>query len=108
MSEVAADVLASLSTPDQVDSRIGPLEFTDGAPARKSVETLYDHLDYVHGLNAFLTAFPGASTQAIRQGFHGIGVRAASRLCTGAKRMLTGSMSRSRGTSVSSRPSSSP
>ena len=75
MTEVAADVLASLSTPDQVDSRIGPLEFTDGAPARKSVETLYDHLDYVHGLNAFLTAFPGASTQAIRQGFHDIGVK---------------------------------
>ena len=75
MTEVAADVLASLSTPDQVDSRIGPLEFTDGAPARKSVETLYDHLDYLHGLNAFLTAFPGASTQAIRQGFHGIGVQ---------------------------------
>ena len=68
MTEVAAEVLASLSTPDQVDSRLGPLEFTDGAPARKSVETLYDHLDYVHGLNAFLTAFPGASTQAIRQG----------------------------------------
>ena len=59
MTEVAADVLASLSTPDQVDSRLGPLEFTDGAPARKTVETLYDHLDYVHGLNAFLTAFPG-------------------------------------------------
>ena len=75
MTEVTAEVLASLSTPDQVDSRLGPLEFTDGAPARKSVETLYDHLDFVHGLNAFLTAFPGASTQAIRQGFLGIGVQ---------------------------------
>ena len=75
MTEVAKEVLASLSTPDQVDSRLGPLEFTDGAPARKSVETLYDHLDFVHGVNAFLTAFPAASTQAIRQGFHGIGVQ---------------------------------
>ena len=34
----------------------------------KTVETLYDHLDFVHGVNAFLTAFPGASTQAIRAG----------------------------------------
>ena len=33
-----------------------------------------EHLDYVHGVNAFLTAFPGASTQAVRQGFQGIGV----------------------------------
>ena len=59
MMDVAAEVLASLSTPDQVESRLGPLEFTDGAPARKTVETLYDHLDFVHGLNAFLTGIPG-------------------------------------------------
>ena len=67
--------LASLSTADQVDSRIGALEFTDGAPTAKTVETLYDHLDFVHGLNAFLTAFPAASTQAIRQGFLSVGVQ---------------------------------
>jgi hypothetical protein len=75
MPEVSADVLASLSTRDQVESRIGPLEFTDGAPARKTVEALYDHLDFLHGVNAFLTAFPAASTQAMRQGFHDIGVQ---------------------------------
>ena len=71
MTELAAEVLASLSTPDRVESRIGTLEFTDGAPTAKTVETLYDHLDFVHGLNAFLTAFPAASTQAMRQGFLG-------------------------------------
>jgi hypothetical protein len=75
MTELAADVLASLSTPDVVECRIGRLEFTDGAPARKTVETLYNHLDFAHGVNAFLTAFPAASTQAIRQGFLSIGVQ---------------------------------
>jgi hypothetical protein len=75
MTELAAEVLRSLSTPDRVDSRIGPLESTDGAPARKSVDALYDHLDFVHALNAFLTAFPAASTHAMRQGFHDIGVQ---------------------------------
>ncbi len=75
MNELAADVLRSLSTPGEVESRIGRLEFTDGAPVRKSVETLYDHLDFVHAFNAFLTAFPAASTQAMRQGFHDIGVQ---------------------------------
>jgi hypothetical protein len=64
---------ASISTPDRVESRIGTLEFTDGAPTRETVETLYDHLDFVHGLNAFLNAFPAASTQAIREGFLSIG-----------------------------------
>jgi hypothetical protein len=75
MPEVAAKVLASLSTPDRVESRLGSLEFTDGAPARKTVDALYDHLDFLHGVNAFLTAFPAASTQAIRNGFADIGVK---------------------------------
>ncbi len=74
MTDLPAEVLASLSTPDGVEAGLGRLEFSDGAPARKTVEALYDHLDYVHGLNAFLTAFPGASTQAMRQGFYSIGV----------------------------------
>src|SRR4051794_27483990 len=73
MAELAKEILASLSTPSRVESRLGPLEFTDGAPSAKTVETLYDHLDYVHALNAFLTAFPAASTQAIRQGFLSVG-----------------------------------
>jgi hypothetical protein len=75
MAELAAEVFASLSTPDRVESRLGTLEFTDGAPAAKTVETLYDHLDFVHGVNAFLTAFPAASTQAMREGFLSIGVQ---------------------------------
>jgi hypothetical protein len=71
---LTAETLASLSTPDTVESRLGALKFTDGAPEAKTVEKLYDHLDFVHGLNAFLTAFPAASTQAMRQGFLEVGV----------------------------------
>jgi hypothetical protein len=94
MSDLAGEVLAALSTPDRVESRIGALEFTDGAPSAKTVEMLYDHLDFVHGLNAFLTAFPAASTQAIRQGFLGIGagdnaVVIFSELMDSASRFLT-------------------
>ena len=74
MAELAKEVLARMSTPDRVESRLGTLEFSDGAPSAKTVETLYDHLDFVHALNAFLTAFPAASTQAIRQGFLDVGV----------------------------------
>ena len=49
MAELGADVLGRVSTADKLDSRLGKLEFTDGAPSRKTVETLYDHLDFVHG-----------------------------------------------------------
>ena len=74
MAELSQEVLDSVSTPDHVDSRLGQLEFTDGAPSAKTVETLYDHLDFFHALNGFLSSFQAASTQAIREGFHGIGV----------------------------------
>jgi hypothetical protein len=35
---------------------------------------VYDHLDFVHWLNVFLDGFAGASTYAIRKGFHEVGV----------------------------------
>ena len=94
MTEVGAEVLARLSTPDRVESRIGALEFTDGAPTAKTVEKLYDHLDFVHGVNVFRNAFPAVSTQAIRQGFLSIGVEdntvlIFSELMDSASRFLT-------------------
>ncbi|PQP14388.1 DUF1254 domain-containing protein [Rhodococcus opacus] len=61
--------LESISAPDRMHTRLNALEFTDGAPSRDTVEKAYDHLDFLHGVNVFLNAFPGASTWALRQGF---------------------------------------
>ena len=74
-SGVSADTLRSISTPDRVESRLGTLEFNDGAPTKATAELLYDHLDFVHGMEAFINAFPGASVAALRQGFLSIGVQ---------------------------------
>jgi len=71
---VSAETLASISTPDKVESRLGTLEFVDGAPTPATADLLYDHLDFVHGVDAFDRAFPGASVAAMRAGFHSIGV----------------------------------
>jgi hypothetical protein len=71
---VTAETLASISAPERLESRLGTLEFTDGVPSAKTAEAAYDQLDFVHGLNAYLNGFPGASTQAIRKGFHEAGV----------------------------------
>ncbi|MDI9918190.1 DUF1254 domain-containing protein [Rhodococcus sp. IEGM 1379] len=70
---VDRETLNSISTPDRLKTRLGTMEFTDGAPSAETVETLYDNLDFLHGVNAYLTAFPGASTWALRQGFESIG-----------------------------------
>ena len=56
---VPAETLASISTPDEVESRLGTLEFDDGAPTAATAELLYDHLDFVHGVEAFIRAYPG-------------------------------------------------
>jgi hypothetical protein len=71
---VSAETLRSISTPDRVESRLGTLEFDDGAPSEATAELLYEHLDFVHGVEAFINAFPAASLAAIRQGFLSIGV----------------------------------
>ena len=65
-----ADMLASITTPDTVETtRLGTLEFHDGAPTRETAERIYDHLDFVHGVEAFMNSLPGGSMYAIRQGF---------------------------------------
>jgi hypothetical protein len=71
---VSADTLHSISTPDRVETRLGALELIDGVPSRATSERVYDHLDFTHALNVFLNGFPGASTQAMRKGFHEAGV----------------------------------
>ena len=70
---VSSDTLRLISTPQQLETRLGTLEFVDGVPSGEAVETLYDHLDFVHGVNVFLNAFPGASTYAVRKGLHEAG-----------------------------------
>ncbi len=64
-----------LGAPDQLETRLGTLSFVDGVPSAETAETVYDHLDFLHGLNAYLDGFRGASTYAIRKGFHDVGVK---------------------------------
>ena len=68
-------VPASITTPDTVQtSRLGTLEFNDGAPSPETAERLYDHLDFLRGVEAYLNSIQGASLTAIRRGFRSVGV----------------------------------
>ena len=71
---IAPSELGSFSTPDRVESRLGTLEFNDGAPSEATAALLYDHLDFVHGVQAFLGALRGASLAAVRRGHLSKGV----------------------------------
>jgi hypothetical protein len=70
---VSSETLRSISTPDRLESRLGTLEFVDGVPSGETSEKVYDHLDFVHALNVFLNGYAGASTVALRKGFHEAG-----------------------------------
>ena len=59
----------SIVTPESVDTRLGTLKFFDGFPDDATAEKVYDNLDFMRGVEAFLNAMPGASAEALRVGF---------------------------------------
>jgi hypothetical protein len=66
---MTSEIPRNLLTPDELESSLGTLSFTDGAPSADTVETIRDHLDYVKALDAFMKAHQGVSTWALRKGF---------------------------------------
>jgi hypothetical protein len=65
---------AEIMTPDSVETRIGRLEFFDGYPTAATTGAVYDHLDFVRGVEVFLNFVPMASLEAVRRGLAGFGV----------------------------------
>ena len=58
----------SITTPARIETRLGTLEFPQGYPTDGTAEKLYEHLDFMHGVEAFLYALPGASVHAAGRG----------------------------------------
>ncbi|HEY6354411.1 MAG TPA: DUF1254 domain-containing protein [Burkholderiaceae bacterium] len=65
---------AQIATPDTVPSSIGTLTYKDGAPSKETVAKAYDYLDLMHGVEAFVNAYQGASVAAIFKGAQEAGV----------------------------------
>jgi hypothetical protein len=72
-AQTATAIPPAITTPDKVETRIGTLEYKDGAPTAATAEKVLDSLDYVRGVDAFMNSFSGASAYAIRKGFQSIG-----------------------------------
>jgi hypothetical protein len=70
---MTTDIPPEITTPDAVETRLGTLRFFDGFPDDATVEKVYDNLDFGRGVQAFLTALPGASVYALREGFRSQG-----------------------------------
>ena len=76
-AQVSKEVLDSISTPDQVETSIGTLKFLDGAPYPETADKVYDYLDTMRGVDAFLKGMPGASLQGLIHGAHSQGAVAS-------------------------------
>ena len=53
-AEVSKETLKSISIPDKVRTSIGTLEFFDGVPTGDTVQTVYDNLDRMRGVDVYL------------------------------------------------------
>jgi hypothetical protein len=74
-AQPAPAIPPSISTPDRVDSRLGPLEFKDGAPSAATVDKVYDNLDFTHAFDAFNNTMRGVSVASIHKGLLSAGVK---------------------------------
>jgi hypothetical protein len=72
-AQATGGIPPAITTPDRVETQIGALEYKDGAPSVATVQKVYDNLDFIRGVDAFMNSISGASAYAIREGFHSIG-----------------------------------
>ena len=73
IAQVSDETLNSITTPDTVETSIGTLQFIDGAPLPETSLKVYDYLDTMRGVDAFLKGIPGASLHALIKGTYSIG-----------------------------------
>jgi hypothetical protein len=64
----------AITTPSSVAAKLGALKFTDGYPTAETAAKLRDHLDCLHGVEAFMNSIQGVSLYAMRKGFLDAGI----------------------------------
>jgi hypothetical protein len=74
-AQVTGGIPPSSTTSDKVETRIGTLEFKDGAPSVETAEKVRDELDFTRALNSYNNSFRGASALAIAKGFQSVGAK---------------------------------
>ena len=66
--KMTTEVPEGLATPDRLETRIGTLTSFDGVPDKRTVEIVYDNLDFQRATQAFLSSLQIASLDAMRRG----------------------------------------
>lgn len=64
-----------IMTPDEVETRIGTLKFFDGIPTKETATLLHDNLDFMRGVETFLSGIPATSMEGLRRGLANMGAK---------------------------------
>lgn len=79
-ADVSSAELEAISIPDTVETPIGTLEFFDGVPTDATVAAVYDNLDRMRGMRAFLDNIGAVSMYSVRTGLANAGAEGANRI----------------------------
>lgn len=79
-AEVSKAELKSISIPDRVDTSIGELTFFDGVPTDATIDKVYDNLDRMRGVEAYLNNMAGVSIQSVLDGLGRAGADAPNKI----------------------------
>ena len=71
--KMTTPITASITTPVRTQPRLGTLDFPNGFPTEDTTAKVYEHLNFMHGVEAFLYAMPGASVHALGAGLKALG-----------------------------------
>ncbi len=82
---VSAAVLESISTPPTVETPIGKLEFFDGVPTDATVATVYDNLDRMRAVTAYLDNVGALSVYSVIAGNADIGLTQPNQIAVAEK-----------------------
>ena len=73
LADVSAEVIGSLSAPDNIETRIGTLEFDRGVPTEATARAAFDAVAFANALSVYNNSFRGASALALKKGFESVG-----------------------------------
>jgi hypothetical protein len=79
-SKYNTKIPTKILTASSVDTRIGTLDFYDGLPSEETVEKVYDNLDFLRGVETFLSGIPATSIEGLRLGSIEIGAKKSNQV----------------------------
>lgn len=79
--KMTTPIPTSISTPDQVETSIGTMNYFDGVPTQATVDMSFDFFDKANAYKAFLSTLPTVSVNELRVGQASVGAKEAHQIC---------------------------